>query len=1350
MSASGMTSDAKKALSRTVRGLRERLLDELHEATEGAYRLSLPFEKADIDEAARVKRARLERWIGEQTRGLPKPAQKSATERFRLEIEKDAAATWLLRLVYLRLLEAAGLRQVNLVTGGWGSAAYKEFREHAPELVQNDASEGYATLLELVWSELALELPGVFGDVRLTSLVPMPPRALRAIVDALNDDALESVWEDDTTLGWVYQYWNDPEREALDKKLNESQKLENHEIASKTQMFTERYMVEWLLHNSLGTMWLAMCRKHGWTADVERKGEDGLSTLERLDVRRAEWRKRREASEVPLDALMPIAPGLEARWKYWVPQPIPDDAVAKAPASVREIKLLDPACGSGHFLVIACDLLFALYEEEAQHLGGLDDPELCDTERTDNHRLIERYSGARIVESVIEHNLHGIDIDPRAVQIAAAALILKCKQLAPNAEPRAMNLVAPNLSLAALPADDPARPELYEQVERETGLPRALTARVLQALEGADHLGTLLKIDAAIDAALREWEEKLVRRNPEQGRLFGEEQFGAPQLEMVSLTEARETLIERLEQFLSRHSRHEDLGLRLKGEQLAAGVRFMRMVREDQYDLLIGNPPYQGTSKMADAEYVQKHYPRGKSDLYAAFMERGLQLAKDGGVLAMVTMRNWMFIQQYAELRKWLLASYDLRVLGDVDRGAFEEVPNEVLAAVLSVFRCAQRVESPIVAIQPTPLDNKSYDRERTRRKRAAVLCQARRFEFDINRVRAIPGSPVVYWWSNSEITQFCSLPLLGSTFPARKGIDTGDNVRFVRFAWELAPDSNGYVPFVQGGKSRKWLEPHIYSVNWARSGTEIKVLAAISSGANIRNEGFFFRVGVAFSLIGAEFSARVHRVPSVIGGKGSSVYPDDVARIVCLLNSGFARAVMASLNPGIGFEIGDLNRLPVVEIQQSASIWEQVLESFSTHESHRESSVEFRQPGPSPWRYSQDWAQRAIDRPQGELLPPHEPAHDPEPSTDYLSFALGVALGRFGANGEGILDAPPAITLPHGILYLSAVSDRDSLAHPACAPVLKAWARHGQAIDPKRALKNYLQDEFFPKVHKRMYESRPIYFPLSSAKKSFVAYVSIHRWTETTMRALLADHLYPDKQTLEGQLHDVRVARQSADKKTARDAERRFDQVGKWLDELTAFIKDVEQCAEKGPPLPPNDAKCPARERDARYVPDLDDGVMINAAALWPLLEPQWKDPQKWWKELARAEGKKDYDWSHLAARYFRDRVDDKCKKDPSLAVAHGCFWKYHPEKAYQWELRLQDEIAADFKLEEPGSDEARAGCEQAHPDKVQAVLVAEQKRRERKRRKSGNEGDAQGDLELDGDDSPSSEADEASEANA
>jgi hypothetical protein len=210
------------------------------------------------------------------------------------------------------------------------------------------------------------------------------------------------------------------------------------------------------------------------------------------------------------------------------------------------------------------------------------------------------------------------------------------------------------------------------------------------------------------------------------------------------------------------------------------------------------------------------------------------------------------------------------------------------------------------------------------------------------------------------------------------------------------------------------------------------------------------------------------------------------------------------------------------------------------------------------------------------------------------------------------------------------------------------------------------------------------------------VAWLNIHRMNGQTLRVLLADHLAPTLARLDGELADLRIVRDGADKKAARDAERQYDRVLKARRELQGFIADVEQCADRG--APPTDSKCPAREQDTRYAPDLDDGVMINSAALWPLLDPQWKEPKKWWKELATASGRKDYDWSHLAMRYWPGRTDRKCQEDPSLGVAHGCFWRYHPERAWTWELRLQDEIGPDYRIEEPpyhpgGRDAGDAG---------------------------------------------------------
>ena len=760
------TAEAKGHLSTTVRAL-----------AHGSWVTCMPPPRASIawrcavvtPGSPRPPRRSGHGWKpGSTNRYGPKPSEASGSasrDDFRREVEKQAAYTLLNRLVILRLMEAAGLRSPAVVTGGWESRAYQDFRQLAPALVRGDESEGYAFLLQLVFEDLADDLPGLYGPAGVADLVPVPVPTLRYVVEALDDKELATCWTDDMTLGWVYQFWNDPEREEIDKKLDAGGKVEPYEIASKTQMFTERYMVDWLLQNSLGPMWLAMCRKHGWTPEVQADG-----TLDRLEERRAQWRAKREAGEVSLTELMPLDTDAERHWAYYVPQPIPDDAVQHAPESVREIKLFDPALGSGHFHVVAFDLLVALYREEARHRRAQGE---------------EEWSDRAIVERILEYNLYGLDLDPRAVQIAAAALWLKAKQTCPEAHPRHLNLVASNLRLGDLRDDDPALVELRRAVEQDTGIPSALTDALVHALKGADHLGSLLKIDAAVDEAISRHEIQLqVRRD--EGLLFAELRSEQQQLPF-DRAETRATVLNKLEEFLGSHTGGDDLGLRLRGEQLAAGVRFVRMLREGTYDLVVSNPPYQGTSKIQDAAYVKRQYSKGKADLYAAFLERGLQLVREGGTSALLTMRNWMFIKQYLPLRTWLLDTNDLRALGDFDRGAFEEVLDELVAVVVSVIRRSTPLDESSVALQPTPVDDRVRDNERTQRKRAATVCHNGIYRFATGTIKAIPKWPVVYWWKSCLLQQYIAAEKLGNLSPAKKGLCTGNDLRFLKFVWEVS-----------------------------------------------------------------------------------------------------------------------------------------------------------------------------------------------------------------------------------------------------------------------------------------------------------------------------------------------------------------------------------------------------------------------------------------------------------------------------------------------------------------------------------------------------------------------------------
>ncbi|CAO3379010.1 BREX-6 system adenine-specific DNA-methyltransferase PglX [Azospirillum argentinense] len=1284
-----LTPDAKSKLSPAIRDLRAYLLQALEDNAAAVYRLAVPADKARLGEAEAVRRGRLEAWLDERARASGAKTRADldkARPRFLKDAVKEAAATLLNRLVLLRLMEAMGLRKARIVTGGWSSRGYREFREYAGPLLE-DGSEGYATLLDLVFDDLAVDLPGLYGRVGLTDLIPVPVAALRRVVEELDKPELESAWTDDTTLGWIYQYWNDPERERLDAKIKDGGKIEPHEIASKTQMFTERYMVDWLLQNSLGVTWLAMCRKQGWTPDAER-------VFPALEARRAEWREKRAQGEVPLDALMPIDGDLEEHWKYYVAQEIPEDAVTAAPESLRALKLLDPACGSGHFLVIACDLLFALYREEARHRG-------------------EVWSDADIVGWIVGNNLHGIDIDPRAVQIAAAALYLKARTLCRDARPRTLNLVAPAFNLAGLPDDDPALRRLIDELHRDTGLPEPLTLGLVRALAGADHLGTLLKVEDAVKEALLAHQLATGDREPTL------DAWADGQVKDLTAFPPEDVILARLEGFLAKHTAAADLGLRLDGEQLAAGVRFMRLVKPGTYHVVVANPPYTSSDKMGAPEAICKNYAGVSTDLYTCFMKRGMELSAANGLVSFVTYQSWMYNTELYGIRQIILDK-KISIVCDLHKGAFSDI--KLVPIVLSaIFNCAIEYGQKSVFVRPLPRNTVVRDEAQVSRNVAALSYPAEIYEKRQSDFLQVPGSPLVYDWPDSLLDEYRDVKKVKDVAVVRQGLATGNNGRFLRAPWEVRNPGGSievgakWFPYVKGAEGRAWFEPLNDYVNWNLSGIEIE--NHIKDGrimSRPQNKDVYFVLGLAFSMIGDNFTTRLHKYKSIIGDKGSSIYGDGLVDLLMTTNKTRSKQIVQSLNPGIGFQIADVNRLPVFPVESADEIYARLDEAFTEHEAARENSVEFKRPGRSAWSWAQNWAQRAVDRAAGEPLPPWQPEYEEAKPVDHVSFAVGVALGRFGAGGEGILDTAPAGALPHGILFLAPPPSADSLADPATAGLRAAWQEHGGAVKPGAELRDWLRADFF-KHHKALYENRPIWLPLSSAKKSFVAWVSIHRWADDTLDVLRADHLIPARTALQGELADVQAARSRAEGKARAAAEKRYDELRKWLDELDSFIAAVEQLAEHG--APPVDG-CRARAADARFRMDLDDGVMVNAAALWPLLAPQWKDPAGWWKELSEAKGKKNYDWSHLAARYWPARVDEACRKDPSLAVAHGCFWKYHPARAYAWELRLQDELRPDFTIAEPDADEARERFLAGEPKLAAEIREKERKRRERKGR--------------------------------
>jgi hypothetical protein len=290
---------------------------------------------------------------------------------------RDAAFTTLNRFVALKMLETRELVQ-PCVSQGEQSSGYKEFCGLAPGLGLLPDSAGYRLYLESLFDELSTEVKVLF-DRRDPAAVLWPRRqTFDGLLALLNEPALSAVWGEDETIGWVYQYFNSGEERRAMRDASQAPR-NSRELAVRNQFFTPRYVVRFLTDNTLGRIWHEM-----------RQGDTRLANV-------CEYMIKEKSST--------------------------DDRPRQDP---RDLRVLDPACGSGHFLLYAFDLLLVIYEEA---WGDPAAPKSTATGWTLRHDYPSLETLRRELPTLIlRHNLHGVDIDPRCAQIACVALWMRAQR----------------------------------------------------------------------------------------------------------------------------------------------------------------------------------------------------------------------------------------------------------------------------------------------------------------------------------------------------------------------------------------------------------------------------------------------------------------------------------------------------------------------------------------------------------------------------------------------------------------------------------------------------------------------------------------------------------------------------------------------------------------------------------------------------------------------------------------------------------------------------------------------------------------------------------------------------------
>ena len=530
---------------------------------------------------------------------------------------RDAAFTALNRFVALKMLEARELVQ-ECITKGEQSSGYREFCGLAPGVALLPESEGYRLYIEGLFDELSTEVKVLF-DRRDTASVLWPKRAtFEALLEALNAPGLLSVWSEDETIGWVYQFFNSKEERAAmrDPKQGGSQAPRNsRELAVRNQFFTPRYVVEFLVDNTLGRTWLQM---HG-------EGSQ-LAGCCRYFVRSEEEQPRTRPKKDP-----------------------------------RDLRVLDPACGSGHFLLYCFDMLLKIYEESwAADAPSARSHATGRALRDDYQDLASLRRAAPVL--IVEHNLYGVDIDPRCAQIAALVLWLRAQRALKDADvPRAERpMIRRTHVVVAEPM--PGDAALVEEFAAGLDPPllRELFRKMVSEMRLAGELGTLIPVEEGIAAELRRAREQFAKQQHTSGYLPGMEPIQRQgELDISGIDdehffhEAEAGIVEALRQFAEAAAGGANVRRRLFVGDSAQGIALIDLLRT-RFDVVLMNPPF-GAASLAAKKEFEKAYPRTKNDIYAAFIERGIGLLHTHGLLGAITSRTGFFLSSFQKWREEIL-----------------------------------------------------------------------------------------------------------------------------------------------------------------------------------------------------------------------------------------------------------------------------------------------------------------------------------------------------------------------------------------------------------------------------------------------------------------------------------------------------------------------------------------------------------------------------------------------------------------------------------------------------------------------------------------------------------------------
>ena len=483
----------------------------------------------------------------------------------------------------------------------------------------------------------------------------------------------------------------------------------------------------------------------------------------------------------------------------------------------RDLKVLDPACGSGHFLLYAFDLLVTIYEE------GWEDEVAPKSELT-GRTLREDYPDidtlhAELPRLILRHNLYGIDIDTRATQIAALALWMHAQgaynDFGFRRSERALIVRTNIVAAEPMPGEQELRQEFVSSIDQQLG---QLVDRVFERMELVSEAGALLKIENEIETAVRD----TYGRHGELFQKTDEERW----------CEGEEQLLTALESYAEQVQDARAYRRRLFAEDAARGLGFIDLCRQ-RYDVILMNPPYGQVPTRAKSLLIQ-NYPHTHTDEYFTFIQRAWEdFRVSRGVLGAITSRTFLF----HETALWLRDHYFLTgrhnfLLADLGHGVLDRAMNETCAFVLSADGSSNATH--LTAFRLIDRDDKAfYLLQNIQALRRDEGFGDETFSISTADIACVPNRPISYWVPQKARDTFKTFPSLKSIgVEPRLCLQTGDNERFIRLIWEVEEGSTSrWCRLAKGGEeSHFWSDINLL-VNWEWNGQRLKLTSNRSWG---------------------------------------------------------------------------------------------------------------------------------------------------------------------------------------------------------------------------------------------------------------------------------------------------------------------------------------------------------------------------------------------------------------------------------------------------------------------------------------------------------------------------------------